>query len=40
MTAIILAAFIEDGRVLMARRADHKKYPGTLGFDWLAHRLE
>ncbi|XUY30441.1 NUDIX hydrolase (plasmid) [Agrobacterium sp. rho-8.1] len=29
MTTILLAAFIEDGRVLMARRADHKKqFPG------------
>lgn len=31
LTTIVLAAFIEDGRVLMGRRADHKKqFPG----DW------
>lgn len=29
MTAIVLAVFIENGRILMVRRADHKKqYPG------------
>ncbi|MGV1833096.1 NUDIX hydrolase [Agrobacterium vitis] len=29
MTAIVLAAFIESGRLLMARRAHHKKqFPG------------
>lgn len=29
LTTIVLAAFIEDGRVLMGRRADHKKqFPG------------
>ncbi|MDE1992384.1 MAG: NUDIX domain-containing protein [Rhizobiaceae bacterium] len=33
MKAIVLAAFIQDGRVLMARRAGHKRqFPGHWDF--------